>query len=166
LKFSKEKNKKGWFKRLDYRDYSTTGHSALISSMFINRENVQKILGTSICALNDLGLGYYYYSDELRHHECTALIIQTLVENESYITSIIEECLRILGINNEMKNIKEYVAYIIEFLYPRIININEDNSLEKFVTFFFELFDPDFTRSNRKEIPLYITRIKKELQRI
>ena len=132
LKFSKEKNKKGWFKRLDYRDYSTTGHSALISSMFINRENVQKILGTSICALNDLGLGYYYYSDELRHHECTALIIQTLVENESYITSIIEECLRILGINNEMKNIKEYVAYIIEFLYPRIININEDTNEVKF----------------------------------
>ena len=64
---------------------------------------------------------------------------------------------------NVFKTLKKYAS---KKDFQNIININEDNSLEKFVTFFFELFDPDFTRSNRKEIPLYITRIKKELQRI
>lgn len=129
LRFAKEKRIHKWFCRVDYRDYCVTGHAAFLSTMFINRDKEQSILNTCICSLNDLGLGYFFYADEMRHHECSVLIIQTLVENWKYLTDIVIECLTILHIENTSINRIEFLAYIIEFLFSQSISVDENKEI-------------------------------------
>ena len=129
LRFAKEKRIQKWFSRVDHRDYCVTGHAAFLSTMFINRDKEQSILNTCICSLNDLGLGYFFYSDEMRHHECSVLIIQTLVENWKYLTDIVIECLTIFQIENSSINRIEFLAYIIEFLFSQSISVDENKEI-------------------------------------
>lgn len=125
--FSKEKYKIGWFKRTEHRDYCTTGHAALISSLFINKKNEEKKFEMCICALSDFGLGYYYFSNKLRHNECAVYILQTLLEHKDYLAKVIDECLKRLKIETCSRN--EFLAYIIEYLFYIITADGDDSEI-------------------------------------
>lgn len=129
LRFAKEKRIHKWFSRVTPRDYCVTGHAAFLNSIFINRDKAQSILNTCICSLNDLGLGYFFYSDEMRRHECSVLIIQVLVENWEFLTDMSIECLEYLKIENTYVNQMLFWAYIIEFLFSRCISVDENKEI-------------------------------------
>jgi hypothetical protein len=128
-RFAKEKRIRNWFSRVDPRDYCITGHAAFLYSICISSDKEQSILNACICSLNDLGLGYFFYADEMRRHECSVLIIQVLVENWESLIDIAIECLEFLQIENTCVNQMLFWAYIIEFLFSRCINVDENKEI-------------------------------------
>lgn len=131
-KFSREIKNQKWFKKTDNRNYSVTGFAAFNTSRAINREKKNVICNYTICALNDLGLGYYFYSDYYIHHECSVLILQTLLINGKYLSDIIKECLVYLDIEETNKNEIEFMGYIIEFLISKTTHFDEENEEIRF----------------------------------